>query len=86
MPAPESLSRSAVEVRREAWPDSFCIIRPHAWLRPYYAHLRNDPTDARLALAFQFGALCDLVAVEHPGRATIRKSPTRRRERPVGDA
>ena len=42
---------------------------PHAWLRPYFAALLEDPTFLRLAPVMQFAALCDLIAEEHPTKA-----------------
>ena len=47
---------------------------PHAWLLPYFARLCRDPTFSNLAPAFQFEALCQAVATDHPGRATDMSS------------
>jgi hypothetical protein len=51
---------------------------PHAWLRPYYATVKQSPSFAHLAPSLQFSALCDAVAKDHPSRAAWMRdwSPT----------
>jgi hypothetical protein len=43
---------------------------PHQWLQPFYATLKADPTFHTLAMPLRFAALCDVVEVEHPERAS----------------
>jgi hypothetical protein len=43
---------------------------PHNWLKPFYMILKADSGFNMLALPLRFAALCDVVALDHPERAS----------------
>jgi hypothetical protein len=42
---------------------------PHFWLRPFYVHLRENPSFSLLSPSHQFEQLCGAVEAEQPGKA-----------------
>jgi hypothetical protein len=46
---------------------------PHAWLRRFYVILKAEPAFNTLAIPLRFVALCELVGIDHPERATWMK-------------
>ena len=46
---------------------------PHAWLRPYYAQLLDQPGFSDLAVTHQFALLVEAVAEDHPKPAALMR-------------
>lgn len=49
---------------------------PNAWLRPYFAALRKDPSFSHRSPSHQFDALVTAIASEHPRRAAAMREWT----------
>lgn len=49
---------------------------PHAWLRPYFAALRKDPSFSYRSPSHQFAAVVAAIANDHPSRAAAMREWT----------